>query len=244
MNFSEKLISIRRAKGISQEQLANLIDVSRQAVSKWETAESQPDLAKLILMSNAFDVTLDELCGRKTESAPGLPTAAPKPPIRIVWFCAASLIVGLAIGLAGGFSAAGVFSPKATAQPVMSAANTSSVLSQKASPQPIEKITITSFSIYPELYNQKFKLAFSPSIARDTFQYKVVKTNSEGKVSSYPAIYAQGACTCDVSVQDFEAFTLNAVISDGANEYTAGLIRIKDLSLSEGSYGYEELWNK
>ena len=48
MSFGERLQALRKAKGLSQEQLAEGIAVSRQAVSKWETGESLPDTDKLL----------------------------------------------------------------------------------------------------------------------------------------------------------------------------------------------------
>ena len=49
MTIGERLLKLRREKNISQEELANELDVSRQTVSKWETDQSQPDLLNLIL---------------------------------------------------------------------------------------------------------------------------------------------------------------------------------------------------
>ncbi|ESL02469.1 DNA-binding helix-turn-helix protein [Catonella morbi ATCC 51271] len=59
MNISERIQELRKAKGISQEELADKIDVSRQAVSKWENGQSIPDLEKVILLSEYFEVTTD-----------------------------------------------------------------------------------------------------------------------------------------------------------------------------------------
>lgn len=50
---------MRKSKGISQEQLADVVGVSRQAVSKWESEQTIPDLEKIILMSEYFEVTTD-----------------------------------------------------------------------------------------------------------------------------------------------------------------------------------------
>ena len=50
MNLADRIQSLRKAKGISQEQLADAIGVSRQAVSKWESEQAVPDLVKLILL--------------------------------------------------------------------------------------------------------------------------------------------------------------------------------------------------
>lgn len=59
MNIADRLQNLRKAKGISQEQLADKVGVSRQAVSKWESEQSVPDLDKIIVMSEYFDVTTD-----------------------------------------------------------------------------------------------------------------------------------------------------------------------------------------
>jgi len=61
MNFSEKLISLRRKAGLSQEQLAAQLDVTRQSVSKWESGSAVPELGKLIALSDFFGVTIDYL---------------------------------------------------------------------------------------------------------------------------------------------------------------------------------------
>lgn len=61
MNVADRIQNLRKIKGISQEQLAEAIGVSRQAVSKWESEQSTPDLEKIVLMSDFFDVTTDYL---------------------------------------------------------------------------------------------------------------------------------------------------------------------------------------
>lgn len=69
MSFSEKLQKLRKDKGLSQEQLAELLNVSRQAVSKWESGQTYPEIDKLIKLSDLFNVTLDELVrDRNTEN--------------------------------------------------------------------------------------------------------------------------------------------------------------------------------
>lgn len=61
MNIANRIQKLRRTKGISQEQLANVVGVSRQAVSKWESEQTIPDLDKIIIMSEYFGVTTDYL---------------------------------------------------------------------------------------------------------------------------------------------------------------------------------------
>ena len=61
MTLAEKILSLRMERGMSQDDLAEKLDVSRQSVSKWETAQSTPDLDKIIKLANLFGVTVDEL---------------------------------------------------------------------------------------------------------------------------------------------------------------------------------------
>ena len=61
MTFSEKLLLLRKQKRLSQEQLAEMLDVSRQSVSKWESQQTLPEPSKLILISQIFNVTIDQL---------------------------------------------------------------------------------------------------------------------------------------------------------------------------------------
>ena len=69
MKFSDKLIQLRRERGYSQEQLADLLKVSRQSVSKWEAGHSMPELNKLIVLADIFKITVDYLV--KEELEPG-----------------------------------------------------------------------------------------------------------------------------------------------------------------------------
>ena len=61
MELYEKLYELRRASGMSQEELAEKLGVSRQAVSKWESGATQPELPKLIELSKLYSVSVDEL---------------------------------------------------------------------------------------------------------------------------------------------------------------------------------------
>lgn len=61
MSFSENLKSIRKEKGISQEGLAEIIGVSRQAVSKWEQGSGYPEMEKLLILSKKLNISLDYL---------------------------------------------------------------------------------------------------------------------------------------------------------------------------------------
>lgn len=61
MKFNEKILDLRKKKGLSQEELGRELNVSRQTISKWESGQSYPDFEKLVLLSDFFELTLDEL---------------------------------------------------------------------------------------------------------------------------------------------------------------------------------------
>lgn len=61
MKFNEKLIKMRKEKGLSQEALGEKLDVARQTISKWELGETTPEMDKLVKLSELFEISLDEL---------------------------------------------------------------------------------------------------------------------------------------------------------------------------------------
>ena len=67
MTIGEQIQNIRIDKGLTQERLAELLQVSRQSVSKWELGQSVPDVEKIIRMSELFDVSTDTLLLRKEQ---------------------------------------------------------------------------------------------------------------------------------------------------------------------------------
>ena len=73
--FSDNLIQLRKINQMTQEDLAEIVGVSRQAVAKWESGESMPDLEKSRLIGEAFDVSLDDLVNHQPEDNMGLGVA-------------------------------------------------------------------------------------------------------------------------------------------------------------------------
>lgn len=61
MDLAQRIQHLRKEKGLSQEELAEALGVSRQAVSKWESTQSTPDVEKIVAMSRYFAVTTDYL---------------------------------------------------------------------------------------------------------------------------------------------------------------------------------------
>lgn len=74
MDFRDRLFDLRRQAGLSQEELANLLGVTRQAVQKWEAGTSRPDMDNLVSLAEYFKVSLDFLVTGKEPSPPPAPT--------------------------------------------------------------------------------------------------------------------------------------------------------------------------
>lgn len=67
MNFQEKIQQLRKEKGLSQEDFAEILGISRQAVAKWETGLSYPDVEHLIFISDYFKISIDRLLRQNEE---------------------------------------------------------------------------------------------------------------------------------------------------------------------------------
>ena len=80
MSFGTRLQVLRRASGITQEEFAQQLNVSRQAVSKWESSKGYPEVEKIIYICNHFGVTMDELFLDEVPPIQAQQAAAPAPP--------------------------------------------------------------------------------------------------------------------------------------------------------------------
>lgn len=78
MKFEEKLISLRKSKGLSQEELAEYLGVSRQAISRWEAGSSTPDMTNLLGICEYFRVSSDYLIHDDYDSDEDIPIAKKK----------------------------------------------------------------------------------------------------------------------------------------------------------------------
>lgn len=108
MTLGEKICTLRTGKGLTQEDLAQRLEVSRQSVSKWETGQSVPDLEKIIRLADLFGVSVDELVreGERPQPEPQVVyvkekrewTAAQKVGICLLAAGGAITLLGLAYG--------------------------------------------------------------------------------------------------------------------------------------------------
>lgn len=84
MILGEKIAQLRRKNGWSQEELADKMEVSRQAVSKWESGQTMPDLERILRLSSLFGVTIDYLLKDGTEPETLRPETEEDPHIRLI----------------------------------------------------------------------------------------------------------------------------------------------------------------
>lgn len=70
--FKDNLIQLRKYKGFTQEDLAEIVGVTRQAIAKWEAGETMPDLEKSRLLAEAFEVSLDDLANYESDTNWGI----------------------------------------------------------------------------------------------------------------------------------------------------------------------------
>ncbi len=68
MNITKRLVELRKQTGLSQEDFAEKLGLSRQSISKWETGEAIPDVDNLILLSQKYDVSIDYILLGKEHS--------------------------------------------------------------------------------------------------------------------------------------------------------------------------------
>ena len=81
MAFGERLQEVRRENGLTQEQFAEALQVSRQAVSRWESGRSYPEVDKILYICNRYQVSLDELFSQEVpRQAPAQPAPDTPPP--------------------------------------------------------------------------------------------------------------------------------------------------------------------
>ena len=99
MAFANNLTYLRKKRNMSQEQLAEVLGVTRQAVSKWEAGQSTPDVEKLVQLSELFQVPVDQMLkdieeeNRQEDDHDALYTVLTFIALAIVWFTGLMLVI-------------------------------------------------------------------------------------------------------------------------------------------------------
>jgi len=236
MEFREVLQQTRKARGWSQEDLAEKIQVSRQAVSKWETGDAMPDLPKLLALADALELSLDALCGREvtasetytTSAAPAAADQAPvvssKPAAGRLWtiLCVLLSVCLIATGLWAWNRRDYVPAEHAVAQSNLP-----------------DTFTVTGVGFVGES-DYRVKYQFTPGVTGEGLTYQITFTDGDGKAITMDAPCIGGVCT-DTAILDggFLGYTVTVSVTDGTN--SRNLAVANNLTFVDGSASWTPL---
>ena len=170
MTLGENILYYRKKSEITQEQLAEIMQVSRQSVSKWENNEAVPELQKLIKLADVLEVGLDELCGREYVSTGNQIEAkeisAPRrnPAIKIISIVL--VVVLFVAGTAAGFSVGKSIATDSKAKEFYHASN-------------VANVDLCRWD------GNTMKCTFIPEIYVEEFEYVILLTDEGNKVYEY-----------------------------------------------------------
>lgn len=237
MHFNEILTQERKKRGLSQEELASRIQVSRQAVSKWETGDAMPDLNKLLALADALDLSLDALCGRESPSAavPGGEGSAPpasepaasvpgrsarRPKMR-AFLCA--LLVGV-------LTAAGLW--------VWTQRDAAAVTEIPLSALP-DAFSVSGVEFHGKT-NYRVGYQFTPSVSGEHYTYEITFTDAFGRAHTFDAPCSGGVCS-GVAVFDSNTggYSVTVCVSDSLESRNVAVAA--GLSFSEGQANWTPL---
>lgn len=104
MELKEKLVDLRKEKGLSQAELAEAINVSRQAISRWEVGSAIPSADNLMWLSKFYEVSMDELMDiscddgqEKSQEKPSVKSKAGVSPKILIFLCMLAVIIVVAV---------------------------------------------------------------------------------------------------------------------------------------------------
>lgn len=231
MEFKEQLSRIRKDRGYNQEQLAEKVGVSRQAVSKWETGDAQPALSQLIALADALDVSLDILCCREGDRCRSYDDnendmrrdcahhderdsraegRSEKDGQRAAMLFA-FLPLLLAVLIVGG-----MYFHLYRQNLVPSESDT-------AENRLPDTIQVTGLNFHSEGTPPKLYYEFSPSVVSDDLIYTLTFTDSSGRSQSFEIPCDNGVCTGAADLPAKESFSAVLEISSGEERRAVAL---------------------
>lgn len=201
MKFEERLLEIRKNRGMSQEALAEKIGVSRQAVSKWETGDAQPDYTKLVALADALEVSLDYLCGREpqVENVPSTDTERQEKKQK-GWITVVAIIAVLIVGVAGLFAGWQI-------------ANREEGIVEPAAPY-LPDIVEVSGVVFGRVDKLHTECRFISSIMGEQYDYQIHFKDANGKVISVDA-RLEGGFYSGIANLPNGTYSVSATVSNG-----------------------------
>lgn len=230
MSFHEILARERKARGWSQEDLAAKIQVSRQAVSKWETGDAMPDLVKLLALADALELSLDALCGREapapaadTAALPAVRRAVPGGKARWAW-------LALCVLLAACMAAGGIWWNWSRRNIVPA----EEALAESALP---ETLTVGAKGFF--YHGGYLSYTFEPSIAGEEYAYQITFRDSSNQAHTFDAVYSSGVYSGTAALSDQDVYSVTVTVSSGEESRTKAIA--VGLRFSEESSGWTPL---
>lgn len=98
MKIAEKIQYLRKTSNMSQDKLAESLNVSRQAISKWESGQNYPDIENIKLLSKLFDISIDQL----VHDDLGVEKQNKKPVSNDLIYVLVGMVIGMALGVVSG----------------------------------------------------------------------------------------------------------------------------------------------
>lgn len=219
MTFAERLLLRRKELGLSQEALAERLQVSRQAVSRWETGDAMPDMGKLLLLADVLDCSLDELCGRERETAPASGSAAETGHRRKrSWLLPGVFLV---LGLLTGAIGTGICMERNTARAEESTA--ASVLP--------DTFTVTGVRFTGQSSAVAYR--FIPSITDADCTYQITFTDTKGDYRIFDAVCSGGICSGTAGLSSYDVFQVTVTVRNGSSSRSTAVA--VDLVFADGS---------
>lgn len=240
MSFQENLIRARKARGMTQEELAARLSISRQAVSKWETGESLPDLYKLAALADELGVSTDELCGREPAALCGEVPAtafagdaaereAFAEEIRRIAKQNRSLryVVGILVLICGVLTMLSGY---------RSLQNSKAPSNEITTPASLpDTITVTGLTVSREVGNVVV-FRFVPSISGEGYEWSASCAPDDNGLTSVEMTTDGGICTVRLlNVSQYDGVTLSATVTNGTESRSICLatdIRVGENSIS------------
>ena len=238
MSFQENLIRARKARGMTQEELAARLSISRQAVSKWETGESLPDLYKLAALADELGVSTDELCGREPALCGEVPAAASAEEtaeraafaeeLRRIAKQNRSLryVVGILVLICGVLTMLSGY---------RSLQNSKAPSNEITTPAPLpDTITISGLTL--DIDGIALVFRFVPSVSGEGYEWSASCAPDNNGLTSVETTMDGGICTVRLlNVSQYDGVTLSATVTNGTESRSICLatdIRVGENSIS------------
>lgn len=237
MELHENLSALRKAKGLSQEDMAEKLGVSRQAISKWENGLTSPEMANIAKLCEILEVTPNKLLGYEEDEKTNQPKIQHSKPQRPWWqymlIVAGGIMLAHLIAFIVGIALFGTTVFIRKSQPVTE---------QHAEIIEFEQPVVNNFdfSVKEKKGNSMLiKTDFVPVINNDDYFYFVSVTEDDGKTKDYKAIKQGGVYTADIQldISSIHRAKVVVLIEINGQTYSQYLATIREVT--ENSVAWE-----